>query len=116
MEKEKLELLKQIAKNTSPKESMQIILTDNKTEFLKTFIPPLQFKIDKEYEVALIDLETYYSFPNIDVHNNVLKYFAGTNKVNANAKTIIFQLEHMNWNQQILKFKKLYYPMETKKQ
>ena len=45
-------------------------------------------KIGKDYEVALIDLETYYSFPNIDVHNNVLQYFAGANKANANAKTI----------------------------
>jgi hypothetical protein len=75
METEKIELLKQIAKNTSPKESMQIILTDNKTEFLKTFNPPLQLKNEKEYEVALIDLETYYSFPNIDVHNNKLYYY-----------------------------------------
>jgi hypothetical protein len=75
MEKEKIELLKQIAKNTSPKESMQIIVTGNKSDFYKTFNPPLQLNNEKEFEVALIALHTYYSFPNIDVNNNKLYYY-----------------------------------------
>ena len=29
---------------------------------------------DKEYEIALVNLETYYSFPNIDETNNVFVY------------------------------------------
>ena len=29
---------------------------------------------EKEYEIALVDLETYYSFPNISNHNNVIEY------------------------------------------
>jgi hypothetical protein len=29
---------------------------------------------DSNYEVALVNLETWYSFPNIDTTNNVLRY------------------------------------------
>ena len=29
---------------------------------------------EKEYEIALVDLDTYYSFPNISNHNNVIEY------------------------------------------
>ena len=29
---------------------------------------------EKEYEIASVDLETYYSFPNISNHNNVIEY------------------------------------------
>jgi hypothetical protein len=33
-------------------------------------------QLDREsrYEVALVNLETYYSFPNVDASNNLLKY------------------------------------------
>ena len=33
----------------------------------------------KDYEIALINLETYYSFPNIDISNNCFSYSPGTN-------------------------------------
>ena len=29
----------------------------------------------KKYEIALVDLETYYSFPNISEHNNIIDYY-----------------------------------------
>ena len=34
----------------------------------------LQLDRDKEYEIALVNLETFYSFPNIDETNNVFVY------------------------------------------
>src|SRR5207244_830690 len=35
----------------------------------------------EDYEIGLIDLETYYSFPNVTLDNNKFKYFNGaTNK------------------------------------
>ena len=34
----------------------------------------MKYKIDKEYEIALVNLETYYSFPNIDKTNSVFIY------------------------------------------
>jgi hypothetical protein len=68
------EILKEIAKNTRPKFSTQIIVTSNKTSFYTTFNPPLELEKDKNYEVALVNLETYYSFPNISEENNMFEY------------------------------------------
>ena len=67
------ELLKQIVKNTKPKESFQIILSGNTTRFTTNFDSPLTLT-SSNYEVALVNLETWYSFPNIDSTNNVLRY------------------------------------------
>ena len=67
------ELLQQIAKNTKPKESFQIILSGNSTRFTTNFDSPLTLST-AGYEVALVNLETWYSFPNIDSTNNVLRY------------------------------------------
>ena len=68
------DLLKQIAKDTAHKTSFQIIVSDNKTSFNTRLNPALQLDRDKEYEIALVNLETYYSFPNIDETNNVFVY------------------------------------------
>jgi hypothetical protein len=68
------ELLKQIVMNTKPKESMQIILSRNTTKFSTNFSTPLRLNPESKYEVALVNLETWYSFPNIDSTNNVLRY------------------------------------------
>jgi hypothetical protein len=67
------ELLKQIVKNTKPKKSLQIILSGNTTKFSTNFITPLRLNPESKYEVALVNLETWYSFPNIDLTNNVLR-------------------------------------------
>ena len=64
--------LEQIAKNTEPKRSFQIVVSDNSTHIKTRFNPPLQ--LNKKYEMALVNLETYYSFPNIDDTNNVFRY------------------------------------------
>ena len=65
-------LLKQIVDNTEPKRSFSIVVSDNKTRFKTWFKQPIQLDKKKNYEIALINLETYYSFPNIDNHNNCL--------------------------------------------
>jgi len=65
------ELLKEIAKNTSSKQSFQFIVSSNKTSFITSFSPPLQLESDKHYEIALVNLETYYSFPNVHKENNL---------------------------------------------
>jgi hypothetical protein len=66
------ELLKQIANNTKPEESFQIILSGNTTRFTTNINSPLTLT-SSSYEVALVNLETWYSFPNIDSTNNVLR-------------------------------------------
>ena len=67
-------LLEQIVKNTEHKTSFQIIVSDNKSSFNTRFNPKLKLDKDRVYEIALVNLETYYSFPNIDETNNVFVY------------------------------------------
>ena len=74
MNEEIVKLLERIAKNTDHKTSFQIIVSSNKTNFNTRFNPKLELDKDKVYEIALINLETYYSFPNIDETNNVFVY------------------------------------------
>ena len=68
-------LLKQIVNNTEPKKSFSIVVSDKKTRFKTWFKPPIQIDKMKDYEIALINLETYYSFPNIDNSNNCFTFF-----------------------------------------
>ena len=74
MNEEIVKLLERIAKNTDHKTSFQIIVSSNKTNFNTRFNPKLELNKDKVYEIALVNLETYYSFPNIDETNNVFVY------------------------------------------
>ena len=69
-----VDLLKQIVKNTEHKPSFQIIVSHNESKFTARLNPTLQLDRDKEYEIALVNHETYYSFPNIDETNNVFVY------------------------------------------
>ena len=64
-----VDLLKQNVKNTAYKTSFQIIVSGNKSKFTTRLNPTLQLDRDKKYEIALVNLETYYSFPNIDETN-----------------------------------------------
>ena len=68
------DILKQIVKNTKHKTSFQVIVSNTESRFKTRFNPKLQLDRDKEYEIALVNLETYYSFPNIDESNNVFVY------------------------------------------
>ena len=72
-------LLKQIVNNTEPKRSFSIVVSDNKTRFKTWFKPSIQSDKKKDYEIALINLETYYLFPNIDRSNNCFRYSPGAN-------------------------------------
>ena len=69
-----VELLEKIVANTAHKTSFQIIVSNNKTNFNTRFNPKLELDKDKVYEIALVNLETYYPFPNIDDTNNVFVY------------------------------------------
>ena len=69
-----VELLEKIVKNTEHKTSFQIMVSDNKSSFNTRFNPKVELDRDKVYEIALVNLETYYSFPNIDETNNVFVY------------------------------------------
>ena len=64
------DLLKPIVNNTEPKRSFSTVVSDNKTRFKTWFKPPIRLDKKKDYEIALINLEAYYSFSNIDRSNN----------------------------------------------
>ena len=68
------QLLKLIVNNAEPKRSFSIVESDNKTRIKTWFKTPIQLDKRKYYEVALINLETYYSFPNIDNSNNCFTF------------------------------------------
>ena len=72
-------LLKQIVSNTEPKRSLLIVVSNNKTRFKTWFKPPIQLDKNIDYEIALINLETYYSFPNTEISNNCFSYSPGAN-------------------------------------
>ena len=67
-------LLEKNVQNTEPKSSLQIIVSNDTTRFTTMFNPPIQLEKDIQYEIALINLETYYSFPNVDASNNYFRY------------------------------------------
>ena len=69
-----VDLLKQMVKNMAHKTSFQIIVSGNESKFTTRLNPALELDRDKEYEIALVNLETYYSFPNIDETSNVFVY------------------------------------------
>jgi len=68
------QILEKIALNTEPKNSLQIVVSDNKTRFKTKFNPPIQLDKKKRYQIALVNLETYYSFPNIDSTKKHFRY------------------------------------------
>ena len=70
------DLLENISKNSNPKDNFYIVINDTKSRIKNTFTPPL---VGKGYEVALIGLCTYYSYPNVDEYNNK-KIFHDRNK------------------------------------
>jgi len=73
----KTENLEKIERNTSPKTSTQIVVSENSTKIKTTFNPPLELDRTRKYEMALVNLETYYAFPNIDSSNNIFWYSPG---------------------------------------
>jgi hypothetical protein len=69
-------LLEKIVRNTQPKQSFCILLNERSTRIRTKFNPLIELNKDKKYEMALVNLETYHSFPNIDSTNNNFKYSA----------------------------------------
>ena len=69
-----MELLEKIAKNTEPKTSFYVLVNDRSTRIRTRFNPLIQLDKTKMYEMALVNLETYYSFLNIDSTNNNFRY------------------------------------------
>lgn len=63
-----------IASNTEQKPSFYIVVSGKSTQIKTKFRPLIELDSNKKYEMALVSLETYYSFPNIDFSNNNFRY------------------------------------------
>jgi len=53
------------------------VVSDNSTKIKTTFNPSIELGRTRKYEMALVNLETYYSFPNLSGENNVFRYSPG---------------------------------------
>lgn len=62
------------AKNTEQKSSFYILLSEKRTQIKTKFRPLIQLDKNRKYEMALVNLETFYSFPNIDSSTNNFRY------------------------------------------
>ena len=93
-----IELLERIAKNTDHKTSFQIIVSGNESSFSTLFNPKIELDRDKVYEIALVNLETYYSFPNIDERNNLFVYSPdnGNSWVKIKIPTGSYEIDDLN--------------------
>ena len=56
------------------KDSYTIIVSRGSASVQTVFTPPLYLKNGRDYELAMVNLETYYSFANIREDNNSLKW------------------------------------------
>ena len=93
-----IKLLERIAKNTDHKTSFQVIVSGNQSSFNTLFNPKIELDRNKIYEIALVNLETYYSFPNIDDTNNVFVYSPdqGTTWVKIKIPTGSYEIDDLN--------------------
>ena len=55
---------------TLAKDSSTIVVSGGSAGVQTVFTPPLYLKNGGDYELAMVDLETYYSFANIRTNNN----------------------------------------------
>ena len=73
--------MKEVLTRTKPKDSFTLVVSDSSANIQTTFNPPLYLHASRNYELALVNLETYYSFANIpEGDNNSFKCSADGSK------------------------------------
>lgn len=63
-----------IARNTDHDSSFYISISERSTKIRTKFNLSIELDKNKKYGMALVSLETFYSFPNIDASNNNFRY------------------------------------------
>ena len=69
-----IDLLRKLVELQQPNTSMSIVFTSKETDWVTSFNQPIILDLNKRYKLALVNLETYYSIPNIDSTNNRFVY------------------------------------------
>ena len=102
--------LENISKNSNPKNNFYIVVNDTESKIKKTFLPPLN---GNGYEVALVGLSTYYSYPNVDEENNTVILVGDGHRHEVALPRGCYELEQidesirqlMNWTEKTEKIK-----------
>lgn len=68
------DVLEEIRDLLLPQESVSFVVASDTTDWTTVISPPLQLTPKKKYELALVNLETYNSIPNIGASNNSFVY------------------------------------------
>ena len=66
--------MKEVLVRTKPKDSFTLVVSDSCADIQTTFNPPLYLQANRNYELTMVNLETYYSFANIWGDNNSFKW------------------------------------------
>src|SRR5688572_27036942 len=72
-------IMEKVERNTSSKSSFYILLSKKSAKIRTKFNPLIELDAGKKYEMSLLNLETYFSFPNIDATNNHFRYIPDFN-------------------------------------
>ena len=65
--------LKKLVEYAKPQPKNLIVLSGEGSRLKTSFNPPLEYPTSCQFEMSLLRLETYYSFPNIDSTNNCVR-------------------------------------------
>ena len=85
--------LENISKNSNPRDNFYIVVNGTNSKIKNTFSPAL---IGKGYEVALIGLCTYYSYPNVDETNNTIILTGGGHHTTISLPRGCYELDEIN--------------------
>ena len=67
--------MKEVLVRKTPKDSFTLAVSDSRANIQTTFNPPLYLQANSNYELEMVNLETYYSFANIrEGDNNSFKW------------------------------------------
>ena len=67
--------MKEVLVRTKPKDSFTLVVSDSSASIQTTFNPPLYLQADRNFELTMVNLVTYYSFANIrEGDNNSFKW------------------------------------------
>src|SRR5688572_9642106 len=79
-------IMETVERNTSPKSSFYILVSKKNAKIRTQFNPLIELDASKKYEMSLLNLETYFSFPNISATNNHFRYTPDTDRISAETR------------------------------
>ena len=98
--------MEKVERNTDPKSSFYILVIKKSSKIKRRYNPLIELDTRKKYEIALVNLETYFSFPNIESTNNNFRYSPddGATWVDVNISEGCYEIADINdYLQRIMK-------------